>query len=161
MQNNQANELMTYDKDTITMQTYTYERIRKAGSKDVINDVYVRNPKLPNLLWFVGKVARCTGIVTLQDAITKQWILIQEHAAQIRPLELGRDMTLLEVWCAPGDSEVEMEENKNPTFQFTKIERAFSNSGNVALVEIGFKPELVTSRGETFRVERTKEELNL
>lgn len=78
-----------------------------------------------------------------------------------RPLELGRDMTLLEVWCAPGDSEVEMEENKNPSFQFTKIEKTFSNIGNVALVEIGFKPELVTSRGETFRVERTKEELNL
>ncbi len=76
--------IMAYSKDTIIRQTYTYERIRKAGGKDVINDVYVRNPKLPSYLWFVGKVARCTGTVTLQDAIGKQLNLIQEHAAQLR-----------------------------------------------------------------------------
>lgn len=76
--------IMIYDTDTITRQSYTYEQIRKAGGSDVINDIYVRNPKLPSYLWFVGKVARCTGTATLQHAIGKQWNLIIEHAAQIR-----------------------------------------------------------------------------
>jgi hypothetical protein len=76
--------MMIYDKDTITRQSYTYQQIRKAGGSDVINDVYVRNPKLPSYLWFVGKVARCTGTATLQDAIGKQWNLIIDHATQLR-----------------------------------------------------------------------------
>ena len=75
---------MAYIQENITRQMINYENIRKAGGKDVVNDVYVRNPKLPSLLWYVGKVARCTGTVSLENAIAKQWNLIEEHAARLR-----------------------------------------------------------------------------
>jgi hypothetical protein len=78
----------------------------------------------------------------------------------IRPMELGRDTSILEVWCAPGDSEVEMEANQNPNLKFIKIEKT-KTQVSIPLVEIGFKPEVVTSRGQAFCVERTKAELNL
>lgn len=77
-------------------------------------------------------------------------------------MELGRDKGLLEVWCAPGDSEVEMEANQNPMLQFAKVDEPRPGTAYaIPANEVGFKPEFVTSRGQAFRVERTKEELNL
>jgi len=77
-----------------------------------------------------------------------------------RPVELGRDFGTLEMWCAPGDSETEIEEN-DPNFRFVKMERYVPSGKDVPLVEIGFKAEIVTSRGQGFRVERTRDELVL
>jgi len=92
--------------------------------------------------------------------MSKAFVVRESHF--FRPMELGRDKGLLEIWCAPGDSEVEMEANRNPMLKFCKLQEPRPGTANaIPSKEVGFKPEFVTSRGQAFRVERTKEELDL
>ena len=145
---------MSYVRDNITRQMDTYLQIRKAGwpDDDCINDVYVRNPQLSSF-WFVGKVARCTGTVSLRSAVARQWNLIEEHATRLRPIELGRCFGSCEVWVAPGDSEIDMSQN-NPNIRLQRMERVVDGSDSVNNFEVGLNLEVVTNRGAGFFVLR-------
>jgi hypothetical protein len=155
---------MSYAPEILERQKQHYQQIRRVGGLDVVNDVYARNPKLPSSFWFVGKMARVSP-VSLEGAVVRQWNLIEEHAARIRPVELGRDFGLLELWCAPGDTERQMEEH-DPFVKLVQVSRN-DNKGStsesaqppVKVLEVGFNAEVVTSHGVGFRVERTAEDL--
>ena len=145
---------MAYLRDNITRQMDVYLQIRKAGwpEDDCINDIYVRNPQLSSF-WFVGKVARCTGTVSLEQAVARQWNLIEEHATRLRPMELGRCFGTCEVWVSSGDSEIDMSEN-NPNNRLQKMERVVEGSDSVNNFEVGLNLEVVTNRGAGFFVVR-------
>jgi len=145
---------MEYKQSNVVRQFENYIGIRKASpeAENVSNDIYVRDPDR-NIWWFVGKVARCSGVVTLAQAVARQWNLIEEHACRLRPIELGRKFGSLEVWTAPIDSEMQME-NNDDSIQLQKMERTVAGVENVQSIEVGLNLEIVTSRGEGFRVER-------
>eukprot|EP00978_Attheya_sp_CCMP212_P024035 scaffold74861_cov52-Attheya_sp.AAC.2 len=146
---------MAYIRENIARQMETYQKIRKGGGIDCINDVYARDPKRPQF-WFIGKVARCTGTVTLNQAIARQLNLIEEHATRIRPVELGRCFKKLQIWTAPADSELEMS-NNNPSIRLDLMQRYVEGCEDVDPIEVGFGAELVTNEGMGFYIERNND----
>jgi hypothetical protein len=101
----------------------TFDRLRKDFGVKACNDVYVKSPlNDPELFWFVGKVARCidadklqgSSIPTPEEAVLSQKRLILEYAKrELRPQNLGGPFSEgLELWLAPGDSELEAVQNK-------------------------------------------------
>ena len=147
---------MAYVRENITRQMDNYLQIRKAGwpEDDCINDLYVRNPRL-STWWFVGKVAR-THDVSLQQAVARQWNLIEEHATRLRPIELGRSFGSCEVWAAPGDTELQVSEN-DPNVRLERMERSVDDCDSVKTFEIGLNLEVVTNRGDGFFVVRNED----
>mmetsp|Transcript_19139 Transcript_19139/g.45310 ORF Transcript_19139/g.45310 Transcript_19139/m.45310 type:complete len:219 (+) Transcript_19139:152-808(+) len=147
---------MAYVRDNITRQMDNYLQIRKVGwpSEDCINDCYVRNPRL-STFWFVGKVAK-THDVSLQQAVARQWNLIEEHATRLRPIELGRSFGSCEVWVAPGDTEFQVAEN-DPNIRLERMERSVDDCDSVKTFEVGLNLEVVTNRGAGFFVVRNED----
>lgn len=146
---------MAYIKENVMRQMDHYMNIRKVGGTECVNDVYARNPKT-NQFWFVGKVARCTGTVSLNEAISRQLNLIEEHATRLRPVELGRAFGNLQFWTAPGDTEVEASEN-NPNVRLELMQRYVEGCEGVDHIEVGFNAEVVTNQGVGFKVERRED----
>jgi len=143
---------MAYMKTNIVKQMDNYLAIRKVGGIDSINDVYARDSST-NIWWFVGKVARCTGTVSLDNAVQRQWNLIEEHATRLRPIELGRKFGELEIWTALGDSELHIA-NQIANYKMDHVDRFDCDESIARRVEVGFNCEVVTNQGEGFRVER-------
>eukprot|EP00569_Conticribra_weissflogii_P005569 CAMPEP_0171349090 /NCGR_PEP_ID=MMETSP0878-20121228/32769_1 /TAXON_ID=67004 /ORGANISM="Thalassiosira weissflogii, Strain CCMP1336" /LENGTH=229 /DNA_ID=CAMNT_0011853639 /DNA_START=156 /DNA_END=845 /DNA_ORIENTATION=- len=147
----------------ILRQLRQYQNIRKVGGTECVNDVYVRDPNTKGKetrFWFVGKMARCTGTVSTEEALTRQINLLQEHACRIRPVELGRSFGRLEFFVAPGDTELLTSQN-DPGIGLKKVVVA-SDDGEameekVSLLEVGLNLEIVTNRGVGFYVIRTED----
>lgn len=57
---------MAYTKFNINSQLNRYTEIRNVGGLDCITDVYARSLLQPNIFWFTGKLARCTGTHCMQ-----------------------------------------------------------------------------------------------
>jgi len=146
------NNDMTYTETNIKRQLNFFTQIQNVGDSNVVNDVYARDPKR-NIWWYVGKSARCTGTVTLQQAISRQYQLIEEHACRLRPVELGREIGKLEIWGAPYNSEQRVAQN-DPSVLFEKMPREVKGDEDVSAIEVGFNCEFVTNKGVGFRVER-------
>jgi len=149
---------MNYIPTNIVRQLENYKNIRNVGGADTINDVYVRDPET-NVFWFAGKVARCTGTVSLEQAVARQWNFIEEHACRLRVAELSRKFGTLEIWTAPGDSELDVAYNR-PHIQFVKMtKRPDYCVKEVKAVEIGFESEIYEEGEEGFRTLRTEDGL--
>jgi hypothetical protein len=154
---------MEYTPKNIMRQHENYLAISKVGGNETITDIYARDPT-KSTFWFVGKVCRCTGTVSTEQAIQRQWYLIQGHAARLRHKELASSMKTMELWAAPGDSELDVAFNR-PHIQFTNIPRPKRQSDidrlqkSVKAVEIGFQGEIYDQGEEGFRTERTNEGL--
>lgn len=156
---------MEYKPVNIRRQLKYYEDIRAVGGSDCVNDIYVRDNgapdrKLRQTFWFIGKVARCTGTTSLQQAVGRQWNLIEEHAARLRHVELGpsfKDLRL-EVWAAPGDSEMDMVQNRLTATIEMMYRMEKSEWECVAIDEVGFEGELEDG-DQGLRVLRTDEGL--
>ena len=121
------------------------------------NDIYARDPDT-DVFWFVGKVARVSD-VSLQKAVARQYPLIEEHSARLRPLELFDKNGLLELWSAPGDSELDVAYNR-PHVVFVKMARAHEMEGraeDVKSVEVGFQGEIYEGGEEGFRTQRRQD----
>ena len=118
------------------------------------NDVYVREPG-EETFWYTGKVARVTD-VTLEQAVARQWPLIEQHAANLRPIELFPSRGRLEVWTAPGDSELEVAYNR-PTLQMKKMEKNVDGADTIKNSLIGFQGEVYQKGEEGFRSWRTED----
>jgi hypothetical protein len=95
---------MRYIHRIVQRQNQNFIAIQQAGGKEVVNDVYVRDPST-QVFWFVGKVARVSD-VSLAQCIARQWNLIETHASNLRPLELFPARGSLEIWTAPGGMSV-------------------------------------------------------
>lgn len=144
---------MKYVPRNVMRQNQHFLAIRDAGGKELTNDVYVREPK-SSIFWFAGKVARVSD-VSLEDAVARQWPLIEQHAANLRPLELYPHRGVLEVWTAPGDSELEVAYNR-PSIVFTKMSREGANKG-IKNSMVGFQGEMYEPGEEGFRTCRTED----
>jgi len=103
--------------------------------------------------WFVGKAARCTGTVSPEQAIARQYNLLEEHACRIRPIELGRYFGTIEMCMAPGNTEIFMAQN-DPCIRLQKVPRFVEGVGEVALLEVGLNLEIVTNQGVGFCIYR-------
>lgn len=154
---------MEYTPQNIMRQHENYLAISKVGGNETITDIYARDPT-KNTFWFVGKVSRCTGTVSIDQAIQRQWYLIEGHAARLRHKELAPKMKTIELWAAPGDSELDVAFNR-PHVVFTKIPRPKRQADidqirkSVKAVEVGFQGEIYDQGEDGFRTERTDDGL--
>jgi len=147
---------MAYTQENIHRQMNTYESIRDVGGLECVRDVYARNAPQQEC-FFIGKLAFTSGTVTEEAAIHRQWNLLQEHASRLRPVELGRAFGRLEIYTAPGDSELAVSQNEVPLTRMTRPlvdDEADHPNRDISLMEIGFLSEVVTDRGVGFRVRR-------
>lgn len=151
---------MRYIEFNILRQNKHFVAIREAGGSSVTNDIYVRDSN-SQTFWFCGKVARISD-VSVEQAVARQYSLIEEHAARLRPLELYPKRGSLEIWTAPGDSELDVAYNR-PNVQFVKMKRVDQVEGaeNIRNIEIGFQGEIYESGEEGFRTLRTEDGLPL
>jgi len=152
---------VAYNNENILRQQRYYNDIRKAGGTDCVQDVYVKDPgttkDIDNIrYWYVGKVARCTGTVSSELAIARQINLLEEHAARIRPVELGRHFGSLEFYAAPGDTELLLTQN-NPSIRIQKISKEVKGSENIPLLEVGLDLSIVTNQGQGLYIIRTED----
>ena len=147
---------MRYNEFNIIRQTKTFTAIRDAGGPEITNDIYVRSSE-SDTFWFIGKVARISD-VSIEKAIARQYPLIEEHAARLRPMELYPKKGSLEIWIAPGDSEMDVAYNR-PNVQFRKMGRPEDVDGadDVRNIEVGFAGEVYDSGEEGFRTWRTED----
>ncbi|KAL3808457.1 hypothetical protein ACHAXA_008287 [Cyclostephanos tholiformis] len=148
---------VAYTNENILRQLRFYNNIRKVGGSDCIQDIYVRDPNQVGehiRYWFVGKVARCTGTVSPELAVARQFNLIEEHACRVRPVELGRHFGNLEFFAAPGDTEMLTAQN-DPSIRLQKVQRWVVGAKDVALLEVGLNLEIVTNEGVGFYILRT------
>jgi len=144
---------MRYIERNVMRQHQNFCAIRDAGGKEMTNDVYVREPN-SGVFWFAGKVARVSD-VSLQDAVARQWPLIEQHAANLRPIELYPHRGQVEIWTAPGDSELEVAYNR-PSVIFQKMNKEASGT-KIKNVMVGFQGEVYQQGEEGFRTWRTED----
>ena len=147
---------MKYIPRNVQRQHHNFVAIREAGGKELTNDVYVPEPD-SETFWFVGKLARISD-VTVEQAVARQWPLIVQHAANLRPLELFPSRAHLEVWIAPGDSELDVAYNR-PTIVFQKMSQdGVEGVDAVKSNMVGFQGETYPDGpGMGFRTQRTRD----
>lgn len=148
---------MMYEPRIVQRAHQTFLAIRQAGGKETTNDVYVRDPIDRQVFWYTGKVARVSD-VTLEECIHRLYPIIERHACHLRPLELyphrGGNGTL-EVWTAPGDSELEVAYNR-PSIQLrrfvhTKDWQYNSNKKMATKYPLHIKASMVGFQGEVYQ----------
>ena len=142
---------MQYNERNVMRQNQHFVAIREAAGKELTADVYCREPK-KEAFWFIGKVARVSD-VTVEQAVGRQWSLIETHAANLRPLELFAARGSLELWTAPGDSELEVAYN-NAELVFQRMERDVDGAAKVKNILIGFQGEMYEAGEQGFRTWR-------
>ena len=82
--------------------------------------------------------------------------MIEEHSARLRPQELYPKWGSLELWVAPGDSELDVAYCR-PHVQFTQMFQDLNGDDalQVRNVEVGFQGEVYENGEEGFRTVRT------
>ncbi|KAL7476592.1 hypothetical protein ACHAW6_002445 [Cyclotella cf. meneghiniana] len=137
-----------------------FDRLRKLHGKDATIDLYVRSPlNDETTYWFVGKVIRhvpTAAIVTADhdpdlfgslyptpaESILSQKRLILEYAKnQLRPQNFaGKYSSTLEIWMAPGDSEMDVVQNK------VTLEKVVGSTKDLregfSVKDCGYNPEI-------------------
>jgi len=150
---------MRYIGFNIERQNRHFVDIRTAagGPTPLTADLYARSSPTSTTFFFVGKVARISD-VTLETAVGRQWGLIEQHAARLRPLELYKEWGNLELWCTDGDTEMDVAYHR-PKAVFTKMEKVGVEQGSkgVRNIEVGFQGEIYDSGEEGFRIERRED----
>lgn len=122
----------------------TFDRLREEYGKDYTSDVYCKSPSNdPELLWFVGKVNyRPNTAATPEQAVIAQKRLILEYAKrELRPQNLGgKYASALELWLAPGDSEMDAVQNK---ISLAKVKGSTADlSDDFSVGDVGYNPEI-------------------
>ncbi|KAL7543451.1 hypothetical protein ACHAXR_012726 [Thalassiosira sp. AJA248-18] len=145
---------MKYNMFNINRQRENFESIKSVAGKDLINDVYARDGDT-DTFWYIGKVARVSD-VPLEKAMARQWTMMEEHAARLRPGELYPVWGKLQIWIAPGDSELDVAYCK-PELQFVQMFRDVDGASEIRNVEIGFAGELYENDEDGFRTTRTED----
>mmetsp|Transcript_30424 Transcript_30424/g.45031 ORF Transcript_30424/g.45031 Transcript_30424/m.45031 type:complete len:266 (+) Transcript_30424:106-903(+) len=149
---------MQYNPRNVGRQNRNFVDIRTAGGTEVTNDLYVRQRKY-NVFWFEGKIARVDG-VSVQACVARQYPLIAQHAANLRPLEMyPHHDQKFEFWAAPGDSEMEVAYNR-PVLQMTKIvidDDLAESCMEVRTLMIGFQGEMYEGGEEGFHTWRDED----
>jgi hypothetical protein len=138
---------MVYNQRNCDRSNDNFAAIVGAGgpAADVYGSVATKNAEA--IFWFLGKVAHVSD-VTLEQCVARQWNLIQQHAANLRPLDLYPAVTSrsLDLWCAPANSELDVAYNR-PKAKFTKMSSHVPDAAGIKNVMVGFQGE-VYDRGE-------------
>jgi hypothetical protein len=121
-----------------------FDRLREEFGKESTHDVYCKSPlNDPELLWFVGKVnIRPNTVATPEQAIIAQKRLILEYAKrELRPQNLGgKYASSLELWLAPGDTEMDAVQNK---ISLKKVDGSTADLLEAFSVsDVGYNPEI-------------------
>jgi hypothetical protein len=145
---------MHYNQRNCMRQQRHYQSIRDADPDlELINDIYIRDPK-QQVFWYIGKAARVSD-VSIEECVARQWNIMENHGIQLRPLDLFPARGLLQIWVAPGDSEIDVAYNR-PELKF---ERMYNNLPEVAdtipNVMVGFQGEVYDPGEPGFRTVRT------
>ena len=127
----------------------TFDAIYSDFGVASVNDLYVRSMNNDaSTFWYVGKAARRLDDIkgrtapTAQEAVLSQKRLILEYAKTLRPQNLGgRFGKDLEIWIAPGNSEMDTVQNK------VKLEKVGGSTigdirDGVSVDDIGYNPEI-------------------
>jgi len=141
---------MTYVERNVKRSHENFLSLRSIGGKEICNDVYAKSPvEGSEEVWYVGKVAKVSD-VNLEDSIARQWNLIEVHATNLRPIELFPHRGRLELWTAPGDTELDVAYNR-PEFKLAKMERYEVTSKELRSNLIGFQGDVYQDGEEGFR----------
>lgn len=143
---------MSYEPRNLIRQSQNFQKIRNIGGKDIVSDIYIREPET-EVFWFVGKIARVSD-VSSEKAVARQWHMIERHGCNLRPVELMPHRGKLELWAAPGDSELDVAHNKS-SCRFQKMKREIEGVPIVKSHAIGFQGEVYENEEEGFRTWRT------
>ena len=150
---------MRYITRNVMRQNQNYMKLRQVGGEEITNDVYIPEPDSGGEFWFVGKIARISD-VSVEQAVARQWPLIVNHGANLRPVELYPHRAKLEVWVAPGDSELDVAYNR-PDVLFQKMSSDVDGAKAVKSNMIGFQGEVYDQGaggpGMGFRTWRTED----
>lgn len=156
---------MQYTPTNMKRSHDTFAQIQTIDSdhRNAISDIYLRDPST-NIFWFIGKTIRTRGTgVTIQDSVARQWNLLEEHGARLRPNELAKFLGKeeLEIWAAPGNSEIDVAYYR-PEIMFTKIDRPTTDAykelmEGVRTVEVGYEGEVYMEDEAGFRTTRDDE----
>jgi hypothetical protein len=144
---------MTYVERNVKRSHENFLSLRNIGSKDVCNDVYAKSPVAKEEVWYVGKIAKVSD-VSLEDCVARQWNIIETHATNLRPIELYPHRGQLELWTAPGDTELDVAYNR-PELKMTKMNKYEVTPQQLKNNMIGFQGEVYQEGEEGFRSWRT------
>ena len=118
---------MKYNQRNCERTNQNFKALQNAGGPGA--DIYgcVQPPaaaaggRTEGVFWFLGKVSHISDVATI-DAIRRLYPMIQQHAANLRPLDLFGPVTnqQLDLWYAPLHSEFDVAYNR-PTCVMTKI----------------------------------------
>lgn len=142
---------MKYVPRNVVRQNQHFVDIREAEGPT--NDIYVRDGT-NEIFWFCGKVARVSDI-SLETCVARQWALIEQHAANLRPLELSPKKGVLQIWTAPGDSELDIAYNR-PEVVMQRMERIVDQP-KIRNIFVGFQGEIYDQGEDGFRTWRTED----
>eukprot|EP01039_Chlorochromonas_danica_P005955 gene5955-6557_t len=135
-----------------------YESIRRLPQQAMndqyhLVDLYARLSE-SNTCWFIGKVLYPIGVPPC-DALTAIDLLLLEYAKTLRPQELAGYPSLgkeLQLWYAPGNTEMQVAQNKIPLL------RVITNPlHSVNYDKVGYEPEIYQDKEEGFRCERDED----
>lgn len=151
---------MIYGDRNLLRQNQHFIDMQEVGGGCPINDIYVRDPSNDDF-WFCGKVIRISNdVVSLEQCVATQWALIEGHAAVLRK-ELSRAFGELQIWTAPGDSELDVAYNR-PDVVMQRMEQqdvVLMPSKKIKNTLVGFLPEIYGDNEQGFKTRRTEEGL--
>ena len=142
-----------------------FDRIRKEHGVEACRDVYIRSPlNSATTFWYVGKVAFEPNSNKNHDGgvaacLSQKRLILEYSKLQLRPSNLGgKYAATLELWLAPGDSEMDVVQNK------VVLQPAKGSASDLpddfTVDTVGFNPEIYVGDELTkggLRVERSPE----
>lgn len=152
-----------------------FDRIRKAYGVEACRDVYVRSPlNSPTTFWYVGKVAfePNSSVDTtagkdennnlnggIAACLSQKRVILEYSRQQLRPQNMsGKYAATLELWLAPGDSEMDVVQNKVP---LQPVQGSAADLPDGFTVDtVGYNPEIYVGDELTkggLRVERSQD----
>lgn len=89
--------------------------------------------------------------------MARQWPLIAQHAANLRPIELFPKRGTLELWAAPGDSEMDVAYNRPELVMRKMAYDGVEGADEINKVMVGFQGETYEAGEDGFRTWRTED----
>lgn len=120
----------------------TFDAIRKDHGKEATHDVYCYSPiDDEETFWFVGKIALRPGVPAHMGVLSQKRLILEYSKRELRPQNFGgKYASALELWLAPGDSEMDAVQNK---VTLTKVEGTTKDlSSDFSVKDVGYNPEI-------------------
>lgn len=133
-----------------------FERLKNKSGFPVACDLYARLSGT-STFWFCGKLIHDTGI-KFEEAFSIEYPVICEYSKALRPKELAKINHELQIWFAPGNSEMDVAQNKISLKYFAPLAvDVYSHILTSSDIEdfVGFEPEVYQGGEQGFRCQRS------